>query len=532
MGILDFLFEGAPPPSVTEYGVTTENLPAWYSDYTQGLIAKANAIAAEPYQTYGQPRLAELDPYQTAAYQQTFDLGSQISPLYGTARGYIEGAAAPGASAAASPYFTQSGALATQFSGADTSALAQPYLTSAEQLAQRAAGETAGIASPYLSSAQQLAQQATGATAGIASPYLTGAEELTRAGAAGTSALAQPYLSQAGQMIGQAGAPITGQIADYMDPYRQQVVDRIGELGKRQFTENVLPALQAQGISSGQFGGTRSAEAIGRALRDTQESTLAAQQAALSQGYGQAAQLASSDAARALQAAQAQAGLGTTAAGLSAADLQRQIAAGQQLGTLGTTAAGLTSADLQRQLAASQQMGALGTTAAGLSSADLQRALAASQQVGALGTTAAGLESTDVARQLAAAQQLGTVGQQLGALTQQDLARQLQAGAQYGALAGDEQTAALQRIGALEAAGAAQQQDVQRNLDLAYQDFLQQQEYDRQNIAFLNAAVRGLEVPTQITKESTGPASVYQPSPLSQLAAGFGAYSGLRKVLG
>ena len=255
----------------------------------------------------------------------------------------------------------------------------------------------------------------------------------------------------------QAAGPISGQIQNYMDPYREQVVNRIGELGQRQLTENILPTLQAQGISSGQFGGTRSAEAMGRAMRDIQESTLAAQTQALSQGYGQAAQLAGADAAR---------------------------------------------------------------------------QLAAAQQAGALGTTAAGLESTDVARQLAAAQQLGQVGQQYGALTQQDLARQLQAGAQYGALAGEEQQAALQRIGALEAAGAAKQQDVQRNLDLAYQDFLQQQEYDRQNIAFLNAAVRGLEIPTQITKEGTGPASVYQPSPLSQLAAGFGAYSGLKKVLG
>lgn len=391
MGILDFLFEGAPPPSVTEYGVTTENLPAWYSDYTQGLIAKANAIAAEPYQTYGQPRLAQLDPYQTSAYQQTADLSGQISPLYGTARGYIQGAAAPGATQAADPYLSQAGTLATQFSGADT------------------------------------------------------------------SALAQPYLQQAGQLVTQAAGPISGQIQNYMDPYREQVVNRIGELGQRQLTENILPTLQAQGISSGQFGGTRSAEAMGRALRDIQESTLAAQTQALSQGYGQAAQLAGADAAR---------------------------------------------------------------------------QLAAAQQAGALGTTAAGLESTDVARQLAAAQQLGQVGQQYGALTQQDLARQLQAGAQYGALAGEEQQAALQRIGALEAAGAAKQQDVQRNLDLAYQDFLQQQEYDRQNIAFLNAAVRGLEIPTQITKEGTGPASVYQPSPLSQLAAGFGAYSGLKKVLG
>lgn len=438
MALLDFLFEGAPPPSVTEYGVTTENLPAWYSDYTQGLISKANAVAAEPFQTYGYSRLSPLDVYQTKAYQQTEDLGGQISPLYSTARGLMEQGGAPGAAAAASPYFGQVQDYAKQFAGADTSALAAPFLQSAEELAKQGATATAGAA--------------------------------------------QPFLGQAGELVTGAAAPITGQIQNYMDPYREQVVNRIGELGQRQLTENLLPTLQAQGISAGQFGGTRGAEAMGRALRDVQESTLAAQTQALSQGYGQAAQLAGSDAARQLQAAQAAAGLGTAAAGLQSADLQRAMAAGQQLG--------------------------------------------------ALGATAAGLESTDVARQLAAAQQLGTTGQQLGALTQQDLLRQLQAGTQMGALAGEEQQAALQRIGALEAAGAARQQDAQRNLDLAYQDFLEQRDYDRQNIAFLNAAIRGLEVPTQVTKEGTGPASVYQPSPLSQLAAGFGAYSGLRKVLG
>ena len=46
--VTDFLFEGKPPKSVTTYGQTIENVPKWMSDYTQGLIARANAAAAEP----------------------------------------------------------------------------------------------------------------------------------------------------------------------------------------------------------------------------------------------------------------------------------------------------------------------------------------------------------------------------------------------------------------------------------------------------------------------------------------------------
>ena len=81
MGVLDFLFQGNPPPSVTTYGETTSNVPAWYSDYTQGLISKANAIAAEPYQPYTQARIARYDPLQTAAYTKTAGLECTYSPM-------------------------------------------------------------------------------------------------------------------------------------------------------------------------------------------------------------------------------------------------------------------------------------------------------------------------------------------------------------------------------------------------------------------------------------------------------------------
>jgi hypothetical protein len=69
-------------------------------------------------------------------------------------------------------------------------------------------------------------------------------------------------------------------------------------------------------------------------------------------------------------------------------------------------------------------------------------------------------------------------------------------------------------------------------LDQAYQDFMNQREYDRSNIAFLNAAVRGMTVPTSTTTTSTGPASVYQPSPLSQFGSALASGYGLSKMFG
>ena len=70
MPVNDFLFEGRPPPSVNQYGQTVESMPKWLSDYTQGLISKANAIAAEPYQAYGGPRITDFTPEE----EQGFDI--------------------------------------------------------------------------------------------------------------------------------------------------------------------------------------------------------------------------------------------------------------------------------------------------------------------------------------------------------------------------------------------------------------------------------------------------------------------------
>ena len=68
---LDFLFEGKPPASTSTWGQTVENIPKWMSDYTQGLIARANAAAAEPYIPYGGPRIAGFTPEQQAAFGMT-----------------------------------------------------------------------------------------------------------------------------------------------------------------------------------------------------------------------------------------------------------------------------------------------------------------------------------------------------------------------------------------------------------------------------------------------------------------------------
>jgi len=470
MGMLDFLFQGSPPASVTTYGETTSNVPTWYSDYTQGLISKANAIAAEPYQPYNQARIAAFDPLQTQAYNQTGQLSSQYQPLMDMSKNAIMNAGSGSSVNAAQPYINQ----ALQYN---------PY-----QAASGAMGQASGLIG-----------QSYGETSSLAQPYFNQANQYTQQGAQGTAGLANPYMQQASQLSGQGAQTGLGGIQDYMNPYQDQVVNRIGELGARNLKENLLPNIQDRAIQSGTFGGSRSGEAIGRALRDTQESTLAQQSAALQSGYTQAGQQLQADKARQLQAAQQQAGFGQQAAGMAAADYQRMLAAGQQQAAMGQSAAGLAGADLARYGQAGAQMGAL---------AQMQGNLA-----GAAGT-----------QNLQAAQQMGT-------MSNQDFARMLQSGQGMGALGQQTQQMGLQNIAAMEAAGAGQQQQTQRSLDQAYQDFLNQREYDRSNIGFLNAAVRGMQVPTSTTTQSTGPASVYQPSPLSQFGSALSTGYGLNQLL-
>lgn len=158
--------------------------------------------------------------------------------------------------------------------------------------------------------AQQQGMGQTINAAGLAAPVIQQATGVAQGqiGQSGLSA-AQPYLTAAGQNA-------YGNVGNYMNPYNDAVTNRIAELGVRTLNEKILPGINDQFISSGQPGSSRNAEMFGRAARDTGESILAQQNAALQTGY-------------------------TGALTASQADLQRQSQLAQTAGNLGT--AGVTS---------------------------------------------------------------------------------------------------------------------------------------------------------------------------------------------
>jgi hypothetical protein len=105
----DFLFEGNAPPSTRTSGETVEGIPKWMSDYTQGLIARANAAAAEPYIPYGGPRIAGFTGDQQDAFGLTQEnVGAYQPYVEGAAQGYAGGlGAASSIMSEADPYLQQ-----------------------------------------------------------------------------------------------------------------------------------------------------------------------------------------------------------------------------------------------------------------------------------------------------------------------------------------------------------------------------------------------------------------------------------------
>jgi hypothetical protein len=194
----------------------------------------------------------------------------------------------------------------------------------------------------------------TGQAATAYQPALNAATQATQGAinAPGGLGAAQPYLTQAGQTS-------VANIGQYMNPYMDQVVNRIGELGQRNLTENLLPAVEGRYIQAGQLGyggrdgmGTPSGMMTdtSRAVRDTSADILAKQTEALRAGYGEAAALAGTDMSRF-------ANLASTAGTLGGQDLSRTLAGAGQLGELGAQAQnlGLTGAGALQQVGATQQ---------------------------------------------------------------------------------------------------------------------------------------------------------------------------------
>jgi hypothetical protein len=212
------------------------------------------------------------------------------------------------------------------------------------------------------------------------------------------------------------------------------------------------------------------------------------------QAAGVAGQMTNADAARQMQAA-------STAGQLMGQDASRQAQIGQNMGQLTGQQA--------------SQLAGLGSTTGQLSG----------QQMSQLGNLAQSRSNAGLSQQ-----QLGlNAASQVQQAKAQDYNRQIGALQSMGDMAIAGQQANYRDLSALEAAGQAEQMQLQNQLSAAEKEFLDQQRYPQQQMDWLSTQVRGMApiTPNRVSTSGSTTGSTYSPSPLAQLGAGFSTYRGL-----
>ena len=316
-----------------------------------------------------------------------------------------------------------------------------------------------------------------------------------------TGAQFDPRMIQAASVSAQ---PFTGEdAARYMSPYMQQVVNRQTEAAQRAFDEG-QGARDQNAISKGAFGGYRNAIQEGVAQRGLQTQKGDIQAAGSQAAYQQAQAQFNADQLRQLQAGTTTAGYGMTAQSANQqADLDAQKA--QEM----SRQYGSTTGSQQQQFASTEAMRAALATDA--SRAQAQGATEASRQYGAtLGSQQQQFAATEAMRaaQATDASRIAAAGvrQQGGAMALNQA--QMSAG-----LAESSQKLEQSRTAAMAAQGTAQQEYAQKDMDIAYNNFLVQRDFEAQRLQQFGGLLRGVPVSANTTMQQNSSSN-----PLAQVA--------------
>ena len=316
----------------------------------------------------------------------------------------------------------------------------QPGLTQAGQLISQSG------ANPLWGQAQNAVQGAAGMNlAGIGS-NLYGQAQQGIQGAMGTdlAGVGSPLYGQAASMFQGAGQFDPNQVQQYLNPYLSGVVDEIGRLGNEQFQNQVLPGLTGAFSGLGQHGSARQAMMMSDAAARSQREILGQQATALNTGYTNAMGDYLNWAKQGQASAQGLAGLG-----------------GQMYNQ------------------------ALGQANLGLQGSQALAGLGAQQYTQGLGQANLGLEA----------------GQMFGNLANQQSGAQLAAGTGLGNLAQAQQQLSIGDYGQLLNAGTIQQQQKQKELDAAYEQWNKKQQYPWEQLGNY-AKLFGAGTPQQSTNWS------------------------------
>ena len=453
------------PQQVTQ---TTSNIPDWLQGPTQQMVARGEALSQQPYMAYTGQRIADFTPAQQAAFQQIY--GMTEPAQYSQA----------GQSIAGAQEFGAAGAL--QAMGYQPTQYNQYQMTGPGNV-----GATQVYGTGY---------DAYGVNA---APDVTGT--------AYQAAMAN-YTPSWNQEIAQ----------QYMSPYQQGVTD-IAKRSAIAEAEGLNKQLASQAAKAGAFGGSRFGveqallgSKLATNLSDIQTKGL---ESAYQSGLGQfnVEQAARQGVNLANMGALNQAGQ------FGATQAQNAALANQQM----RQQANLASQQAYNQAlqfgATQEQAAQLANQAANLQASQANQNIGYQTGVQNLQAALTTQQQQDAARQAAAA--LNLQGAQFGVNTG------LQAGTQLANLGTAQQAAELNRIQALSAAGEQQQSMQQQKLSQAYSDYLEQRDWEKNQLGYLSGLIRGTPFSTTQTQSTTASA----PSTTSQLlSAGLGV-AGLASLL-
>lgn len=539
--------------------VNQSNIPAYLRPYAERLMGRAEAESNRGYQTYkdsaGNPidRIAGVTNDQNAAYGAARNLQSTYAPSFNQAsqsytnslglagdaynnynpNGVDYGAASRFGQGAANNYQSQAG----DFAGnrAQTDAAVGGYNPNGANFGGATAAGNAALAG-YNPGATDFNSAMNQTNAAVGS-YNPGGADF--AGSVNRGDAAAYGYNPNIEMFNQGAAE------RYMNPYLESVIGNAQKAAQLNFAESQA-GRNARAAKSGSFGGSRSAigDEMARREYDNQFQSLTSD--LLNKGYSNAQAMFMADRDAKDKAAQYSADLGMRNADLNLRSVSAQDAANRAGANLGLQGAELNLKNLSSQDAASQYLAKLGMENAnlGLSAASAQDAAnqantkfglqgaaqnlqnmsaedAQNQYAAKLGMENAGLiqrgtESQDAASRFAAQLGLDTAG--LG----------LKAGELQQGLGKDAYGLATSQAELLNKYGTQQQQEEQRKMDIKYQDFLNQNNSDKDQLQFFSNILRGQPAATSSTQTTSTPtgSAMTQVGGLGLAAAG--AYNALK----
>lgn len=141
----------------------------------------------------------------------------------------------------------------------------------------------------------------------------------------------QPNLTSATNLANTAGnTNIADSVNQFMNPYTQNVVNSIGNLGQANIAQNLAPQATAGIVGTGQFGSQRGAGALGSVLANAALGVTNQQGQALQTGYTQALQAAQNQVSNQLGASQELGNLASKKQSLGLGDINAMATLGEQ----------------------------------------------------------------------------------------------------------------------------------------------------------------------------------------------------------